>query len=74
MSLIFNLVPCHRRAPGDRRHNVVMWMDHRAECQAARITATGHRALDRVGGVMSPEMQPPKLLWLREVCVRVCQC
>ncbi|KAA8587392.1 hypothetical protein FQN60_016254 [Etheostoma spectabile] len=52
---------------GDRQRNVVMWMDHRAEEQAARITSTGHRVLSRVGGVMSPEMQPPKLLWLKEV-------
>lgn len=44
-----------------------MWMDHRAEEQAARITNTGHRVLSRVGGIMSPEMQPPKLLWLKEV-------
>ncbi|KAM3865572.1 FGGY carbohydrate kinase domain-containing protein [Diretmus argenteus] len=51
---------------GDRRRNVVMWMDHRAAEQAARITSTGHRVLSRVGGVMSPEMQPPKLLWLKE--------
>ncbi|KAE8291242.1 FGGY carbohydrate kinase domain-containing protein [Larimichthys crocea] len=51
---------------GDRQRNVVMWMDHRAEDQAARITNTGHRVLSRVGGVMSPEMQPPKLLWLKE--------
>ncbi|KAG7330572.1 hypothetical protein KOW79_006794 [Hemibagrus wyckioides] len=46
--------------------NVVMWMDHRATEQASRITATAHRVLSAVGGVMSPEMQPPKLLWLKE--------
>ncbi|XP_062261211.1 FGGY carbohydrate kinase domain-containing protein isoform X1 [Platichthys flesus] len=51
---------------GDGQRNVVMWMDHRAAEQAARITTAGHRALSRVGGVMSPEMQPPKLLWLKE--------
>uniref|UniRef100_A0A4W6BZ69 FGGY carbohydrate kinase domain-containing protein n=1 Tax=Lates calcarifer TaxID=8187 RepID=A0A4W6BZ69_LATCA len=51
---------------GDRQKNVVMWMDHRAAEQAARITNTGHKVLSRVGGVMSPEMQPPKLLWLKE--------
>ncbi|XP_070701183.1 FGGY carbohydrate kinase domain-containing protein [Pempheris klunzingeri] len=52
---------------GDRQTwNVVMWMDHRAEEQAARITNTGHGVLIRVGGIMSPEMQPPKLLWLKE--------
>lgn len=44
-----------------------MWMDHRAAEQAARITTAGHKVLSRVGGVMSPEMQPPKLLWLKEV-------
>ena len=53
--------------PGDRQKNVVMWMDHRAAEQAARITNTGHKVLSRLGGVMSPEMQPPKLLWLKEV-------
>lgn len=47
-----------------------MWMDHRAAEQASRITAMKHEVLQRVGGVMSPEMQPPKLLWLKEVrCV-----
>lgn len=52
---------------GDRHQNVVMWMDHRAEEQATRITNTGHGVLNRVGGIMSPELQPPKLLWLKEV-------
>lgn len=54
---------CHS---GDREKNVVMWMDHRAAEQAVRITNSGHQVLSRVGGVMSPEMQPPKLLWLKE--------
>uniref|UniRef100_A0A3B3U8L7 FGGY carbohydrate kinase domain-containing protein n=1 Tax=Poecilia latipinna TaxID=48699 RepID=A0A3B3U8L7_9TELE len=51
---------------GEHHKNVVMWMDHRAAEQADRITNTGHRVLNRVGGVMSQEMQPPKLLWLKE--------
>ncbi|KAM6918416.1 FGGY carbohydrate kinase domain-containing protein [Xenentodon cancila] len=51
---------------GVTQRNVVMWMDHRAAEQATRITNGGHRVLSRVGGVMSPEMQPPKLLWLKE--------
>lgn len=46
--------------------NVIVWMDHRAIPQANRINATGHPVLKYVGGVISPEMQTPKLLWLKE--------
>lgn len=46
--------------------NVIVWMDHRATAQAARITAGRHSVLQYVGGVISPEMQTPKLLWLKE--------
>jgi len=51
---------------GDDAWNVIVWMDHRATEQAARINATGHEVLRYVGGVISPEMQTPKLLWLKE--------
>jgi D-ribulokinase len=51
---------------GDPARNVVVWMDHRAMDQTARINATGHRVLDYVGGTISPEMETPKLLWLKE--------
>lgn len=44
-----------------------MWMDHRAVSQVDRINATKHSVLSYVGGVMSVEMQPPKLLWIKEV-------
>ncbi|XP_077063593.1 FGGY carbohydrate kinase domain-containing protein-like [Siphateles boraxobius] len=57
---------------GVRERNVVMWMDHRAAEQAARITHTKHRVLQGVGGVMSPEMQPAKLLWLKENLQETC--
>jgi D-ribulokinase len=51
---------------GDPRRNVVVWMDHRAIPQADRISATGDEVLRHVGGIISPEMETPKLLWLRE--------
>lgn len=51
---------------GRDEQNVIVWMDHRAIEEAARINATGHPALRYVGGTISPEMEPPKLLWLSE--------
>ncbi|SME97103.1 FGGY-family pentulose kinase [Tistlia consotensis] len=45
--------------------DVVVWMDHRAEAEAEACTATGSRVLDCLGGRMSPEMQVPKLMWLK---------
>ncbi len=51
---------------GSDEQNVIVWMDHRAVAQAERINATRHPVLRYVGGVISPEMQTPKLLWLKE--------
>ncbi len=50
---------------GDPRRNVIVWMDHRAIAEAERCTATGHELLRHVGGVMSPEMAVPKLMWVQ---------
>lgn len=58
--------PLSVSASGDDERNVIVWMDHRAIDQASRINATGHHVLDYVGGRISPEMQTPKLLWLKE--------
>jgi D-ribulokinase len=51
---------------GDPRRNVIVWMDHRAIAQADRINETGDEVLHYVGGIISPEMETPKLLWLKE--------
>ncbi|XP_051983858.1 FGGY carbohydrate kinase domain-containing protein isoform X2 [Xyrauchen texanus] len=61
-----NFQPVAVNQTGLKERNVLMWMDHRAAEQASRITAMNHKVLQGVGGVMSPEMQPPKLLWLKE--------
>lgn len=51
---------------GNPRQNVIVWMDHRAIEQADRINATKNKVLRYVGGKISPEMEPPKLLWIIE--------
>ena len=51
---------------GDPQRNVIVWMDHRAIAQADRINETGDEVLRYVGGIISPEMETPKLLWLKE--------
>lgn len=51
---------------GRNEQNIIVWMDHRAIAQAERINALKHPVLDYVGGVISPEMQTPKLLWLKQ--------
>lgn len=59
-------VPLPVGPSNDPQRNIIVWMDHRAVAQAERINVTGHEVLRYVGGVISPEMETPKLLWLRE--------
>lgn len=49
---------------GDSDCDTIVWMDHRARAEADSINALGHPVLGYFGGRLSPEMQPPKLLWL----------
>jgi FGGY-family pentulose kinase len=51
---------------GRSEQNVIVWMDHRALEQAAAINQTQHEVLRYVGGSISPEMETPKLLWLKQ--------
>src|SRR5882724_3593385 len=52
-------------ASGDDRRNVIVWMDHRATAEARSINDTQDDVLRYVGGSVSPEMEIPKLLWLK---------
>lgn len=51
---------------GNDEQDVIVWMDHRAVKQAERINRSGHEVLNYVGGTISPEMESPKILWLKE--------
>ena len=50
---------------GERRWDTIAWLDHRAIAEADECTASGHAVLAYAGGVMSPEMETPKLMWLK---------
>jgi FGGY-family pentulose kinase len=51
---------------GNREQNVIVWMDHRATAETVQINSRNHEVLKYVGGKISPEMEPPKLMWLKK--------
>jgi FGGY-family pentulose kinase len=52
-------------ADAQARWDTIVWLDHRAIAEAEECTQTGHHVLASIGGVMSPEMEVPKLMWLK---------
>jgi D-ribulokinase len=57
--------PLTASTSGDQRRNVIVWMDHRAIAEARLVNDTRDDVLRYVGGSISPEMEIPKLLWLK---------
>ncbi len=51
---------------GEDRFDTIVWLDHRAIAEADFLSASGHPVLDFAGGSISPEMQMPKLMWLKK--------
>lgn len=54
--------------PTDDVYNVILWLDRRAIAEAANINGLASPSVRRVrahfGDTLSPENEPPKLLWL----------
>jgi len=52
---------------GRDEQNIIVWMDHRALTETDAINEAGDFPVyDYVGGKISPEMQVPKLLWIKK--------
>src|SRR5215475_8020791 len=60
-----NGAPVSVSGSGEAQRNVIVWMDHRAVAEAHQINETRDDVLRYVGGSISPEMEMPKLLWLK---------
>src|SRR6202000_405641 len=60
-----NAEPVTVSTSGDNNRNVIVWMDHRAVAEARQINDTKDDVLRYVGGSISPEMEMPKILWLK---------
>lgn len=51
---------------GNNEQNVILWLDHRAMKETEFINSFNHPVLQYVGGKIFPEMETPKLLWLKK--------
>ena len=50
---------------GINDRNIIVWMDHRAIAETESINEGDHDVLKFVGGKLSPEMEIPKLKWIK---------
>jgi FGGY-family pentulose kinase len=46
--------------------NIIVWMDHRAIPQANKLTEQADEVTRYLGGIVSPEHEIPKLMWLKK--------
>ena len=60
-----NNLPVTVSPTNKNEQNIIVWMDHRAKEETNFINDTHHKVLKYVGGKLSPEQQPAKLLWLK---------
>ncbi|KAL1491954.1 hypothetical protein ABEB36_012469 [Hypothenemus hampei] len=51
---------------GRNEQNIILWLDHRAMKETELINNLNHTVLQYVGGKIFPEMETPKLLWLKK--------
>lgn len=60
--------PVSTSPTGEDAQNIIVWMDHRALKETDAINRLSHKypVFEYVGGKISPEMQTPKLLWLKK--------
>lgn len=50
---------------GEAGWDTIAWLDHRAVDEAQELSRLGGKAVRHSGGTISPEMQLPKLMWLK---------
>jgi len=60
-----NYEPASVSPTHESEQNIIVWMDHRAIEEAAQINGGDYQVLSYVGGKISPEMEVPKMLWLK---------
>jgi len=58
--------PLSIAASGTPGWDTIAWLDHRALAEAEALTASNLPALRYVGEIMSPEMQLPKIMWVKK--------